>query len=78
MRIQFTHDFQGKLTGPYFYPAGTEVDLEDEIALRLIALDHAVAVDSPAEPDTVIEPEPEPVKRPIKSGKKGDGDEQPA
>ena len=59
MKIQFTHDFQGKITGNgLFYVAGTVLDVEDEIGVALIAQQHAVAVDAPemAEPD--VDPEP--------------------
>ncbi len=54
MKITFTHDFQGKLTGPYFYAQGETAEIEDEIAAELITLGHAVA----AEPVAVEEPEP--------------------
>lgn len=58
MKIQFTHDFQGKITGNgLFYVAGTVLDVEDEIGAVLIAQQHAVAVDAPP----VAEPEPEPI-----------------
>lgn len=56
MRIAFTHDFRGKLTGEQFYLAGAALDVDEETGAELIALGHAVAV----EVEVVPEPEPEP------------------
>lgn len=56
MRIAFTHDFRGKLTGERFYVAGAALDVDEQVGAELIALGHAVAV----EIDVAPEPEPEP------------------
>lgn len=45
MKIKFTHDFRGKATGEKFYLGGAELDVDEDVANELIALDHAVAVE---------------------------------
>ena len=52
MLVRFLVDYRGVLTGEIFYEAGTEVDIESNSAMRLIA-------DKRAE---MVEQEPEPVK----------------
>lgn len=56
MKIKFTHDFRGKLTGEQFYVAGTVLDVDEDAARELIALQHAVEVAGKA-------PKPKPVPR---------------
>lgn len=56
MKIAFTHDFRGKLTGERFYLAGAAIDVDEETGAELIALGHAVAVE--VEPAPEAEPEP--------------------
>lgn len=53
MKIKFTHDFRGKATGEKFYLGGAELDVDEDVANELIALNHAVAV-------VVKKPKPEP------------------
>lgn len=73
MKIEFTHDFRGKLTGEQFYVAGTQIEIDDEIGQQLIALGHAVEVEEAAP-----EPKPEPKRRASKPAAKSkatdDGD----
>lgn len=56
MKIAFTHDFRGKLTGERFYLAGAAIDVDEQVGAELIALGHAVAVE--VEPAPEAEPEP--------------------
>jgi hypothetical protein len=80
MNIQFTHDFQGKLTGDgLFFLKGTVADVEDEIAAQLIALGHAVAVDAPKPESIAVESEPEPVveETPVEDAPPADPEPEP-
>jgi hypothetical protein len=47
MWVEFTLDYQGYLTGPHFYPRGTIAELDDAVAMQLIADKHAVAYGDP-------------------------------
>lgn len=73
MRVKFTHDFQGKITGDgRFFMRDTEADFEQDLALELIALHHAVAVEPPS-PTAISDPEEEhdaPVERRQRGGRK--------
>jgi hypothetical protein len=67
MKVKFLQDFQGRETRNIFYPKGTEVEFETEIALQLIQDKFAVDV-SPIE---VQQPETEAAEqKPTKRGKK--------
>jgi hypothetical protein len=58
MKIKFTHDFRGKLTDEVFYLEGTELEIDADAANELIALGHAVAVETP-------KPKPRKVPKPL-------------
>lgn len=64
MKVKFTHDFQGKLTGERFFLAGTEIEIGEAAGAELVALHHAVAV-----VEDVPVPEVEPETKAAKRGK---------
>ncbi len=63
MRVRFTHDYQGKGTGPHFYKAGDEAEVEAADAQWLIDRQHAEAV------EVEVAPEPEEVEKPKRARK---------
>jgi hypothetical protein len=60
MKIEFTHDFRGKLTGERFYLKGEQVDVDEDTGRELIALNHAVEVKPPTGTITSSKPKPQP------------------
>ena len=65
MRLRFTQDYQGQWTGPHFYRAGMEYDLDDVTARLLVGDGRAVEVVPP------VQPAPEPVQPVSKRVRKG-------
>lgn len=50
MQVRFLQDYQGQLTGPHFYRAGMEYDLDNQTARLLVGDGRAVEVAPPAQP----------------------------
>ncbi len=67
MLIQFSRDYRGKLTNEHFYTAGTEVDIDDGLAVQIVAEGAAVAVE-PLTEEQPVEEAPKPKRgRPKKA-----------
>lgn len=59
MLIQFSRDYRGKLTNEHFYTAGTEVNIDDGLAVQIVAEGAAVVVELPTE-EQPVEDAPKP------------------
>lgn len=67
MLIQFSRDYRGKLTNEHFYTAGTEVDIDDGLAVQIVAEGVAVVVE-PLTEEQPVEEAPKPKRgRPKKT-----------
>ena len=67
MLIQFSRDYRGKLTREIFHEAGTEVDIDDGLAVQIVAEGAAVAAE-PLTEEQPVEEVPKPKRgRPRKS-----------
>lgn len=62
MLIKFSRDYRGKLTNEHFYTAGTEVNIDDGLAVQIVAESAAVVVELPTE-DQPVEDAPQPKKK---------------